>query len=43
VLVTGGVARSGLAAADPAVTELTAATELFATDDETIPVAGSGS
>ncbi|MFF3713058.1 Kelch repeat-containing protein [Streptomyces phaeochromogenes] len=43
VLVTGGVARSGLAAADPAVTELTTATELFAVDDETLPVAGSGS
>ncbi|MEV0935470.1 Kelch repeat-containing protein [Streptomyces phaeochromogenes] len=43
VLVTGGVARSGLAAADPAVTELTTATELFAVDDEAIPVAGSGS
>lgn len=39
VLVTGGVVRSGLAAADPAVTELTAGTELFATT----PVAGSGS
>ncbi|MFD3606400.1 hypothetical protein ACFWVH_49490, partial [Streptomyces sp. NPDC058656] len=39
VLVTGGAARSGLAAADPAVTELTAATELFAIDDETVPVA----
>ena len=30
-LVAGGVARSGLAAADPAVTELTATAELFAT------------
>jgi N-acetylneuraminic acid mutarotase len=30
VLVTGGVTRSGLAAADPTVTELTATTELFA-------------
>jgi hypothetical protein len=29
VLVTGGVSRSGLAAADPDVTELTRATELF--------------
>lgn len=29
VLVTGGAARSGLAAADPTATELTAATELF--------------
>ncbi|MFD8478062.1 Kelch repeat-containing protein [Kitasatospora sp. NPDC059673] len=29
VLVAGGAARSGLAAADPAATELTAATELF--------------
>ncbi|MGV9267632.1 Kelch repeat-containing protein [Kitasatospora sp. NPDC003701] len=29
VLVVGGAARSGLAAADPAVTELTAAAELF--------------
>jgi hypothetical protein len=30
VLVAGGVTRSGLAAADPTVTELTATTELFA-------------
>jgi hypothetical protein len=29
VLVAGGVARSGLAAADPATTELTASTEIF--------------
>ncbi|MEV6974064.1 kelch repeat-containing protein [Kitasatospora sp. NPDC093806] len=29
VLVTGGAARSGLAAADPTATELTAATELY--------------
>jgi hypothetical protein len=29
VLVTGGVGRSGLAAADPGVTELVAGTELF--------------
>jgi hypothetical protein len=29
VLVAGGVARTGLAAADPAVTELVATTELF--------------
>jgi hypothetical protein len=29
VLVTGGVARSGLAAADPSVTELTQSTEIF--------------
>lgn len=29
VLVTGGVVRSGLAAADPAVTELTASSEIF--------------
>jgi N-acetylneuraminic acid mutarotase len=43
VLVAGGVVRSGLAAADPTVIELTAAAELFATGGVSTPVAGSGS
>ncbi|QDQ09591.1 Kelch repeat-containing protein [Streptomyces spectabilis] len=43
VLVTGGIARSGLAAADPAATELTATTEIFASEAGANPEADRGS
>ncbi|WP_427164247.1 Kelch repeat-containing protein [Streptomyces sp. C1-1] len=43
VLVTGGVSRSGLAAADPTVTELAVTSEVFALDDAHTPVTGSAS